>query len=179
MKPVECDWVLMAAHELRGTIASVESFLDAAVGASDQTQARRWTESARERSKNALILIDRLLFLERFDSAREAVIADFDLAEVVRELSENMTAECAARGIRIETNLPEALPVRASRHEMEMLFTNLIQNGIKYNRPEGILRIKAERKRESCRVAVEDEGIGIPLEEIGRIFDGFSHAGQL
>jgi two-component system, OmpR family, phosphate regulon sensor histidine kinase PhoR len=173
MKSNETDWVLMAAHELRGTLASVESFLDAAVGASDPDQAKQWVETARSRSKCAVDLIDHLLFLERFDSDRDPVMTVFDLAELIRELAGTKIAECKDKEIRMDVDLPEPLPVRASRYEMEMLFSNLIQNGIKYNRRSGKLRISAERKGVLCRVMVMDEGVGIQQAEIGRIFEGF------
>jgi two-component system, OmpR family, phosphate regulon sensor histidine kinase PhoR len=173
MKTKETNWVLMAAHELRGTLASLDSFLVAAVDASDPAQTKRWAETARGRSKSALDLVDHLLFLERFDSNRDRVITDFDLAELIRDLAEKLIPECGGNGIRLEVDLPEFISVRASRYEMEMLFSNLIRNGIKYNRQGGILRIFGERNGPLCRVILTDEGIGIPQAEFDRIFDGF------
>ena len=63
--------------------------------------------------------------------------------------------------------------MNADREELVRLFTNLVDNGIKYNKPNGQVRISADLSGAYVRVSIADTGIGISKESLGRLFAEF------
>jgi signal transduction histidine kinase len=77
------------------------------------------------------------------------------------------------KGIRIEAPLDGNLVVTGDREAIKRIFTNLLSNATKFNREGGRIVISAEEEGDFVKFSVSDTGIGIPEEELGKIFDRF------
>jgi len=76
--------------------------------------------------------------------------------------------------IRFEVQVLDQLsPVHADCEEVILLFHNLVNNAIKYNKQDGRVRMTAEQDRPCARVSVSDTGIGISKESLSRLFSEF------
>src|ERR1019366_3533783 len=76
--------------------------------------------------------------------------------------------------VTITIALPETLPkVRADREKLAQIVMNLVDNAIKFNKPEGVVHVAAETHGKELRLQVKDSGRGIPAEDIPRIFERF------
>ena len=97
----------------------------------------------------------------------------FDLVEVVEEVEVLLDEEAQAHGVTLRA--PEgSLPVTANRGRIKQLLLNLMDNGVKYNRPGGTLTVAAGRQADGMvEIRVSDTGEGIAAEHLGRLFERF------
>lgn len=99
-------------------------------------------------------------------------ISSFNLAALVDSVIKSITLP-SAKVVVFENIVPEDLDISADRSHLMNIFTNLIENAIKYSSDEVTIKINAVRTSDSCRIIVEDNGNGIPAADINRIFNRF------
>lgn len=173
------EFLATLAHELRNPLAAMRS-ATYALGHDlpEETQDKRRNALAIiDRQLNQLIhLVDDLLEVSRITTGtitlkRERV----DLVDVLRNAAE--TAQpMIVRGAHVfEVDLPAApIVLDGDPTRLAQIFTNLLSNAAKYTDPGGTIRLRAERRKDEAVVTVRDNGIGIPPEMLGDIFDFFS-----
>jgi two-component system sensor histidine kinase KdpD len=115
-------------------------------------------------------LVDDLLDLSRIESGAVAPQADWcDLRDVVATAVVQSRADA-----RIELDLPAELPlVRADAAQLERVFSNLIDNGVKFSPPDSSVRITGGSSAGRVVVRVSDQGRGIPRKDRSRVFEPF------
>jgi signal transduction histidine kinase len=120
-------------------------------------------------------LVDDLLALSRLRAGKVRLrTAPCDLAELAVRAAHVVEPLAAARGQRVELDLPpEPVPVEADAERLERALLNLLGNAQKYGRPEGTIRVSVGHHDGQAHVAVADDGPGIPAAEHERIFDRF------
>jgi signal transduction histidine kinase len=83
----------------------------------------------------------------------------------------------AKDGITVSLALPEKNgPARMDPRLIRHILDNLVSNGVKYSKPGGVVHVNVARDDDGMTLEVKDEGIGIPPEHLGRLFDSFSRA---
>jgi len=123
-------------------------------------------------------MTDRLLLLARGDAdqlelRRERV----DLSALLRELAEDFSALGEERGIGLSVAVPEGLCVQGDASLLRQLFVNLLENALKYNRPNGTVSLASAAKDGVIEVSIVNTGRQIALEEQHRIFQPFDRGG--
>jgi PAS domain S-box-containing protein len=171
-------FVSMVAHELRAPLAAIEGYLDVileGVGGNDPQKMHRILERSRERTRGLLALINDLLAISRMQAGRLAKEKEkLQLGILLKEVAELMKGEALEKKVTIEIGVPEVLPlVQANREDVTRVFTNLLDNAIKYNRQGGRVFLRAGADDAFVRVEVQDTGIGIPKKDVGHLFDEF------
>ncbi len=174
---LKSEFVSLVSHELKAPISTIAASLDAILAGygDDPVRARKWLERARERAGASLDLIQDLLDLSRLESRRvERQVERLNLGVVIAEVVEQMRPEAEAAGLSMTLDLPAGLPwIDGSREELSHLFTNLVSNAIKYNRPGGSIEVAAEADGAWLHATVRDTGIGMPAEALPRLFTDF------
>jgi heavy metal sensor kinase len=165
-----------ASHELRTPLAAIRSIGETALHAPDELgNCREAIGSILEESDRLRQLVDALLLLSRADAGeielhREAV----DLAELARETVEflNVLAEEKRQSIKISASGKAIAQI--DRASVRQALTNLLDNAIKYAPPDSDISITVGgTSRDEAFVEIADSGMGIPEDEIGRVFDRF------
>ena len=88
-----------------------------------------------------------------------------------------MTHRTATNCIELMVQIPaNASPVRADAEALEQVLTNLLSNAIKYNRPKGRVRVRFEAAEHGV-LTVDDTGIGMTEEQLGKLFEPFNRMG--
>jgi two-component system, OmpR family, phosphate regulon sensor histidine kinase PhoR len=171
-------FVSLVAHEVQAPLAAIEGYLDIILdggGGKDPEKTRKILDRCRERTGGLLALIQDLLAISRMQSGR--IVREKEklrLTDVLKEVVELMKGEALERGVEIAAELPEELPpVSANREDLTRVFTNLMDNAIKYNPAGGRVFLRAKALDAFLQVEVQDTGIGIPPEEKEKIFDEF------
>jgi signal transduction histidine kinase len=120
-------------------------------------------------------LVDSLLDISRMDAGEiEFSIGELDLRPMMEESIRKFSI-INTKNIRLETNIPEDLPlVSADREKIERILINLLDNAYKYTPDEGYIRLSAEQKKDMVQVCVIDNGTGIPKNERRRVFERFA-----
>jgi two-component system phosphate regulon sensor histidine kinase PhoR len=178
---MRADFIANAGHELKTPLATLIGFIETLLGpAREDVAAReRFLGIMREQAQRMARLVDDLLSLSRIELNEHVAPTDrVALAPVIDEVTRGLELRAAERGIRIVRALPADLPdVQGDRDELAQIFQNLIDNAVKYGRPHSEVRVTggtgSGAARELVRVAVADQGEGIPMEQLPRLTERF------
>jgi signal transduction histidine kinase len=118
-------------------------------------------------------MINDLILLSKFDSSQgELNMASLRLDLLVQDMGNLFKILAEQKGIDLQMGRIQEVTIMGDKVCLQQLFTNLIDNAIKYT-SEGSIRITVEKDGENAVVRVRDTGIGIPREEQERIFKRF------
>lgn len=172
------DFVADVSHELRTPLASIrgyaETLLDGAL--EDQENNRRFVEIILSHAIRLNNIASDLLVLSELDSEQgpAAPATRLSLAEVVDSVIHTVENTAAERRVKLDTGACQDCTIVGQRFRLEQVLINLVDNAIKFNRPEGEVRIECEGTGDGrVRISVSDTGIGIPSEDLKRIFERF------
>lgn len=170
--------VTFLTHQLKSPLAAARQYLDVLAftgGAELSPKTKEWVTRSQARLEEMLILIDDWLTLAHVErgavSHREA---SSELPAVIAQVAQAAAPHAERSGVTVTTDVdPEIPPVCGDEGSVATVISNLVINGIKYNRPSGSVTLRAAREGAMARVEVADTGIGIPEESLPRIFEEF------
>ena len=171
------DFVANASHELKTPIAALKGFIDTLVEDKSMpadTASHFLSRSAAQVSRLQGVVTD-LLQLSRLESRDEdRALLRIDLIELLRAVYTDKLQDAHLADIALEIALPdESVEVLGENESLEQLFTNLIDNALKYSPSGSIVRVVAELSDSTVKIQVIDQGIGVPVKEQARIFERF------
>ncbi len=178
LERVRRDFVSSVSHELRTPLTSIrgytETLLDGAMH--DPRHAEAFLKIIMQESEQLTALVNDVLDLSRIESGRiEYQFAAVDLLALVQKTVGMLRRPIEEKHVKLDIALPETLPkLHADAAYLEIVVRNLLDNAVKYvDEENGRVRITAFRDGDSVRLEVEDNGIGIAKENLGRIFERF------
>jgi CheY-like chemotaxis protein len=170
------EFLAMLAHELRNPLAAIGSAVEVVKGAGwDDTPG--WAHDVIERQVRHLArLVDDLLDVSRVSRGKiELRPRVLELATVLDGAVQAVRPLADERGHALDASYPaEGLRVKGDPTRLEQVVVNLLTNAIKYTESGGRIALSAGRDGQSVVVSVRDSGIGIPPEQISRMFDLFA-----
>jgi heavy metal sensor kinase len=164
-----------ASHELRTPLSVILS----------QSEIMLRKERTHQEYKDALTaitsaagmmseIVRKLLTIARMDSTKaDFRIENINLSHLIRESLNLLRPLAERKGIRINVSPDEQAMVSGDRIALMELFTNLIDNAIKYNVPQGKVDVSMRKAREFIVTEIGDTGIGIPEDDLDKVFDRF------
>ncbi|HXT49585.1 MAG TPA: ATP-binding protein, partial [Thermoanaerobaculia bacterium] len=175
------EFLAMLAHELRNPLSPVATSLQLLRIAGDDRERSERALAIMERQIGHIVrLVDDLLDVARITRGRiELRLQPLDLRSVVSHAVDNVRPRFDERGQKLHVELPaEAVPVRADATRLDQVVVNLLANANKYTPPGGHVSVKVERRGERAVLRVRDDGIGLPPDLLGRVFDLFMQSAQ-
>ena len=171
------EFVANVSHELRTPLTNIKSYTETLIADADtpgETRERFLKVVLSETDRMAHIVQD-LLTLTRMDYGRmEWNITEFDTAGLFEEVAEAMRGEAATKGHELLLKLQPGLPAMiGDRDRLEQAAVNLVSNALKYTSDNGKITLAAVSETDSVAFSVSDNGIGIPKEDIPRLFERF------
>jgi signal transduction histidine kinase/ferredoxin len=174
-------FVSMVSHELRAPLAAIQTNLKVVLmgyTAAVNEKQKELIGRAERKCRTTLTIVNDLLDLSRID-ADEIVgkMGPLSLPELMKRVVESLQLKVVEKNLKIETRTAAALPfVTADPRSMEQVFTNLISNAIKYSREGSVIAVSFGKSDDRVSVRIEDQGIGIPEDELPKVFDDFYRA---
>lgn len=164
-----------ASHELKTPLASIRLLTDSILqnDGIDRETTHEFVADIGEEADRLTRISERLLTLTRLDSNTEVERTQVDLAAVVRKVEHMLRPLAAAGEVTLESGLVEGCTVYAVADDLYQIAFNLIENAIKYNKPEGTVMTRLYRDGSEIVLQVEDTGVGIPEEDLDKIFNRF------
>ena len=162
------------SHELKTPLTTISGYAELLKeGLVQQEDVREVASNIYQDVQRMVRLIDDIIRLSRLDegeiseSKENVELLDLtqNVCRLLKQEAENNKVELTCEGSPVS--------VSGIRHIIEEMIFNMVENAIKYNRPGGYVHVKTGRFQGETKVIVRDNGIGIPAEEQGRIFERF------
>ena len=170
------EFLAVVSHELRTPLTSIVSFSELLRGESDGLSADggMFLDIIERNADRLLCLIDDLLMLNRLEGgALPLELAEVSIPGLAEDAVKSAMAVAAKSGVTVHLDAGEGPRVRADPRRLLQVLDNLIGNAVKFSRAGGLVRVSAEYARETWRIDVSDTGIGIPPDEVARLFGAF------
>jgi len=170
------DFVANVSHELKTPLTSIKGFVETLLSGAleDKENGRHFLEIIRNHTDRLSSLIDDLLDLSHIESKEIKLdLSKFHIKDLLDEVLFAFKSQIKEKGLNVENNIPPDLLLRADKKKIEQVFTNLIDNAIKFNKQNGSISLYSAPQGDSLRITVEDSGIGIPERDLARIFERF------
>ncbi len=169
------QFVSDASHELKTPLASIRLLTDSILQTRDMNEAliREFVSDIGDESDRLTRMTEKLLALTKLDAEIDLPVSAIDMEIIVSRVIRRLTPLAQHCGITLESSMDKDCFVETNEDDMFQILFNLVENAIKYNRPNGIVRILLFIRSQQVNLIVQDTGIGIPEEEIPHIFDRF------
>ncbi len=177
LETIRRDFISNVSHELRTPLASlslvVETLKDGAID--DPEAARRFLGYIESELSALTQMVEELLELSRIESGRAPLkLKSASITKLIKKSIKRLAPQAEHKQITIETVIPDdAPPVLADSRRIQQVLMNLLHNAIKFTPDGGHVTIRAAVAAPEMLISVSDTGIGIPADELTRIFERF------
>jgi two-component system phosphate regulon sensor histidine kinase PhoR len=177
LETIRRDFVSNISHELRTPLSSLKALSETLrEGAlDDPAVAKDFLFKINIEVDKLAQMVEELSELSRIESGEAPLVKKpFNIETVIEHAAGRLRAQANRAGLHLKINIPPA-PVQAFGDErsIEQVLINLIHNAIKFSKPNGTIDISAEPEGDYVRFRIADNGIGIPAEDLPRIFERF------
>ena len=164
-----------ASHELKTPLASIRLLTDSILqtGDMDPATVKDFVSDIGEEAERLTRISEKLLTLTRMDSAVAVAEVPVDVKRVVEKVEHMLTPLADEGEVTVETDLQEDCMVLATEDDLYQIAFNLMENAVKYNLPGGSVTVTLRGAGDLVTLTVEDTGVGIPEEDLGKVFDRF------
>lgn len=174
--------ISMFAHDMKSSLTIIGGFVLRLLKKArqiDEEKQKKYLGIIKNESGKLESLINEFLEFSRLQTGRLKLnFSAISLDKELIELSDSYQLKASQSGLNLELMNEEELPViEADASQLRRVFTNLLDNAIKFYKGKGTITISAHETAEEVVVKVKDEGIGIERDELPYIFDSF-HRGR-
>ena len=164
-----------ASHEHTTPLASIRLLTDSILqtGDMDPATVKDFVSDIGEEAERLTRISEKLLTLTRMDSAVAVAEVPVDVKRVVEKVEHMLTPLADEGEVTVETDLQEDCMVLATEDDLYQIAFNLMENAVKYNLPGGSVTVTLRGAGDLVTLTVEDTGVGIPEEDLGKVFDRF------
>lgn len=163
-----------ASHELKTPLASIKLLSDSILNNDMDTDTiREFVADIGSEADRLNRMSEKLLTLSRIDDHTESVYEIINISPTADRVLRLLQNNAANNNIKIVRNLQADSPVFILEDDMFQILFNLVENGIKYNRPGGTLTLALLQADDNAIIKITDTGVGIPEESLAHIFERF------
>ncbi|TXL62247.1 two-component sensor histidine kinase [Aeromicrobium terrae] len=175
VEAIRRDFVANVSHELKTPIGALNLLAEAVAEAKDDPEAVvRFSGRMQTESERLTRLVQQIIDLSRLQNdtaSEEAGVVKVD--ELVAEACEHSATEAERKHIEVATSVQPELLVHGDRAQLHAAVSNLVENAVTYSPESSRVAVTASLEGDDVHITVADHGIGIPGEDLDRIFERF------
>ncbi len=169
-------FIANVSHDFRSPLTSIKGYLEAMLdGTIPPEMHEKYLGIVLNETDRLTKLTNGLLSLNNLNTkGMHLDLTDFDINDIIRKVAEIFEGTCRKKSIAIELVLiGDELFVHADKGRIEQIIYNLTDNAVKFSNHDSVIKIETMEKKNKIYVSIKDNGIGIPPEDIGMIFNRF------
>jgi len=168
------NFVSDASHELKTPLASIKLLADSILqNDMDSETVKEFVGDIGNEADRLTRMTQKLLSLSRIESQEDSDCEIVFVAPTIDRVVRMLNGIAQENKIAIETNVIQDCPILIIEDDLYQIIFNLVENGIKYNVPNGKLFVTLNRVDDNAVVQVRDTGVGIPQDSVGHVFERF------
>jgi two-component system sensor histidine kinase VicK len=170
------EFVANVSHELRTPLTTIRSYLEALVDGAwkDEEIAPNFLEVTRNETERMIRLVNDLLQLSKMDSKDSQLFIEWvNFVEFFHRIIDRFEMS-KEQNVTFKRSLPDrAIFLEIDEDKITQVLDNIITNAMKYSPEGGLITFSINEEDDRIIVSISDEGMGIPKENLGRVFDRF------
>ncbi|HEY0739702.1 MAG TPA: GAF domain-containing protein [Herpetosiphonaceae bacterium] len=175
------EFISTVSHELRTPLTSVKGYVDLLMlGTAGQINdmQKNFLQVVKSNADRLNALVEDLLEISRLENGKVTLnVKKVNVADLINDIVASLRTETERKRMKLAIEIQPALPtIEADNKRISQVLTNLISNAHKYTREEGSITIRAFLTGPMVQVDVVDTGVGIPPEELPKMFSRFFRA---
>jgi len=175
------EFVANVSHEIRTPLTTIKSYTETLLesnvdsGALNDSTVRNFLETINIEADRMTFLTTDLLELSRFDNKQLSIqLEDAELTSLLRNSIRQNSVLAEEKSQTIEFDPPSgSFTITCDASRINQVFNNVLSNAIKYSAPNTTITITLSESEENYKVTIKDTGLGIPAEDLDRIFERF------
>ena len=179
LETVRRDFVANVSHELRTPVAVIRANAETLIAGAknDPVIAGKLIDGLHRNAERLARILADLLDLSRLDAGQYRLeLGSVPVGPIVEQSLSAVELQATQRNVKVNVEVPATLAVRADPKALDHILVNLIDNGVKYGRPDGNVWVEAQPVGDDVRIEVRDDGPGIADKHRARVFERFYRA---
>jgi signal transduction histidine kinase len=163
-------------HELKNPLTSILGAVEALhdIEKLDTAKQKRFIQIIEQKAARLRMMLENALTTAEL-SGKSPVkkFAAIHLVEVIHPVLENLKEQIEAKNIKLQVHVPQDIKVLAQSQRLQTVFSNLIDNAVKYSPAQGVVELKTVLTNKKVVVSISDQGPGIALNDQKKIFNRY------
>ncbi|MDA2918706.1 ATP-binding protein [Desulfobacterota bacterium AH_259_B03_O07] len=183
LEKIKADFIANVSHELRTPLTAIKGYTETLQEEAYESQDERkhFLNTINRHTDRLINIVSDLLVLSEIESkessSKESLVSDFekvDIREIISSSYDSLKGNTTEKNLKVALNLNEVIPITmGNRFLLEQMFINLVDNAVKYTPEGGTIGANASNQDSSIKIEIFDTGMGIPRENLQRIFERF------
>jgi two-component system phosphate regulon sensor histidine kinase PhoR len=173
IEKIKKDFVINVSHELRTPLAAIKGYAETLREGADAEPSKKYVEIIERNTDRLINIVNDLLLLSSLEEKAFLELEDIDLKDFLEDVIKIFDQRLKDKELSLVMDVNENLPtIKADLFKLEQMLINLLDNAVKYT-DRGEITVSLDVQDKKVRIRVTDTGIGIPKEDIPRIFERF------
>lgn len=176
LERVRQEFLSNVSHELRTPLAAITAYTETLLdgGIDDPENSLRFLHTIQRNAERMRALVNDISELSAIESgAARLMIERLPLRQITADVFNGLSPRATKHNVTLHNQVAEDFHVNADRRRLEQILINLVDNAIKFNRPDGAVTVESQDADDGQTIKVRDTGTGIPSEHLPRVFERF------